>query len=222
MTLSLAFPCAQSGQSSCGRPPATRRRDRAAPRSTDRVKPTVRGARAQPGLAAALVRDPPNLRQRTRNTASTALGLRAQSRPPGTEFLDAETGRQKWSFKRANARRDQNPRIEWPEIPAEPPHLASSQKRSVCKDWVVELAGLKLGSTTQSSNRSPPCAGNGNFLRRNRPAEAGSSPSRDRFRGAPEARKPQSPRTNCEIACEGLTPKTGWWAHQGSNLGPDD
>src|ERR1700680_1492618 len=101
------------------------------------MEPTVRGARTQPGLTAALVQDPANLRQRTHNTATTALGLRAQSRPPGTEFLDAETRRQKWSFKRANARRDQNPRIEWPEIPAETPYLASSQKRSVCGDWMV-------------------------------------------------------------------------------------
>src|SRR3977135_4509471 len=58
-------------------------------------------------------------------------------------------------------------------------------------DWVVELVGLK-GPTTQSSNRSPPCAGNGNFLRRDRPAKAGSSSSRDRFRDTPEARKPDS------------------------------
>jgi hypothetical protein len=72
-------------------------------------------------------------------------------RSPGTEFLDAETRRQKWSFKRANARRDQNPRIEWPEIPAETPYLASSQKRSVCKGWVVVCAvGYEPVSTWNS------------------------------------------------------------------------
>src|ERR1700738_1266181 len=81
------------------------------------MEPTVRGARTQPGLTAALVQDPANLRQRTHNTATTALGLRAQSRPPGTEFLDAETRRQKRSFKRAHARRDQKPRSEWPGNP---------------------------------------------------------------------------------------------------------
>jgi hypothetical protein len=70
-------------------------------------------------------------------------------------------------------------------------------------------------------NRSPPCAGNGVLLRRDRPAKAGSSPNRDRFRDAPKVRKLRHPRTNCEIACEGPNPKTGWWAHQGSNLGPD-
>src|ERR1700738_5448883 len=110
------------------------------------MEPTVRGARTQPGLTAALVQDPANLRQRTRNTASTSLGLRAQSRPPGTEFLDAETRRQKRSFKRANARRDQKPRIEWPEIPAETPLSSVVSESSVCKGWVVEVVGHKLAT----------------------------------------------------------------------------
>jgi hypothetical protein len=48
----------------------------------------------------------------------SAVQLCARPRPPGTEFLDAETKRQKSPFRRANDRRDQNPGIEWPEIPA--------------------------------------------------------------------------------------------------------
>ena len=59
------------------------------------------------------------------------------SGPPGTEFLDAETGRQKQSAKRANARRDQNPGSERSEIPAETPYLASYRKRAACGDWMV-------------------------------------------------------------------------------------
>src|SRR5258707_7289088 len=39
--------------------------------------------------------------------------------PPGTEFLDAETGHPKLSPRRVNAHRDQNLRNEWSEIPAE-------------------------------------------------------------------------------------------------------
>ena len=58
-----------------------------------------------------------------------AVGLRAQSRLPGTEFLDAETGRQKSSRKRANACRDQSPGSEWPENPVETPYLAPYRKR---------------------------------------------------------------------------------------------
>jgi hypothetical protein len=66
------------------------------------------------------------------------------SGPPGTEFLDAETGRQKQSAKRANARRDQNPGNERSEIPAETPYLAWYRKRAVCGDWMVEVVGHKL------------------------------------------------------------------------------
>ena len=87
---------------------------------------------------------------------------------------------------------------------------------------MVEIVGLKLVTHHPVFEPFSARAGNGNFLRRDRLAKAGSSPSRDRFRDAPEARKPRFPRTNCEIACEALNPKTGWWAHQGSNLGPDD
>src|SRR5260221_2851287 len=65
-------------------------------------------------------------------------------KPPGTEILDAETKHQKSSFRRANARRDQNPGTEWPEIPAETRYLASCRKRVVCGDWMVELVGLEL------------------------------------------------------------------------------
>ena len=61
-------------------------------------------------------------------------------RPPGTEFLDVETGRQKSPLKCANARRDQNPGSEWPEIPAETPYSESYRKRAVCEDWMVVCA----------------------------------------------------------------------------------
>jgi hypothetical protein len=44
--------------------------------------------------------------------AASPVGLRAQVRPPGTEFLDAETERQKSPAERANAHRDKNPGTE--------------------------------------------------------------------------------------------------------------
>jgi hypothetical protein len=78
----------------------------------------------------------------------------------------------------------------------------------------VELVGSNSRPTSQPSNQSPPRAGNGNFPRRDRPAKAGSSPSRDTLRDAPEARKPRFPRAKCEITCEGPNPKTGWWCGQ--------
>jgi hypothetical protein len=61
-------------------------------------------------------------------------------RLPGTEFLDAETGRQKSPLKCANARGDQNPGSEWPEIRAETPYSESYRKRAVCEDWMVVCA----------------------------------------------------------------------------------
>jgi hypothetical protein len=60
-----------------------------------------------------------------------------KTRPPGTEFLDAETQRQKSQPKSVNARRDQNPGNERPQIPAETPYSAFYRKRAVCGDWMV-------------------------------------------------------------------------------------
>src|SRR6267378_3624142 len=69
--------------------------------------------------------------------AASAAGFCARARPPGTEFLDAETGRQKSPPKWVSAHRDKNPGSEWSEIPAETPYLALCRKRAVCKDWMV-------------------------------------------------------------------------------------
>src|SRR5258707_4692121 len=67
-----------------------------------------------------------------------------KARLPGTEFLDAETGRQKPPPKRVSAHRDQSPRSKWPEIPGETPYFASYRNRAVCGDWMVEVVGHKL------------------------------------------------------------------------------
>ena len=65
-------------------------------------------------------------------------------RAPGTEFSDAETERQKPSLKSVKARRDENLGVQRPEIPAETPYSASSQKPAVCEEWMVEAVGHKL------------------------------------------------------------------------------
>src|SRR6267378_5045249 len=74
--------------------------------------PAVRRTRPQSRITAAAVQDP--------NYSGPKVG-RSNFAPwlLGTEFLDAETGRQKSSRKRANACRDQSPGSKWPEIPAE-------------------------------------------------------------------------------------------------------
>src|SRR5258705_4000032 len=96
-----------------------------------------RGSRPQTGIPAAQPKISNYSNAKGRFTGACAVGLDAQGWPPGTEFLDAETGRQKSPPKWVNAGRDQNPGCEWPEIPAERPYLASYRKRAVCGDWMV-------------------------------------------------------------------------------------
>jgi hypothetical protein len=59
--------------------------------SADRMEPAVRGARTSIRNNRSHRPKVPNCKRKTRNTASTALGLRAQPRPPGTELLDVQT-----------------------------------------------------------------------------------------------------------------------------------
>jgi hypothetical protein len=69
-----------------------------------------------------------------------------KARPPGTEFLDAETGRPKSAQKCASAHGDQNPGSEWPEIPAETPYSSlqrsSEDRRLVIRQAVIQIERL--------------------------------------------------------------------------------
>src|ERR1700688_2983945 len=78
--------------------------------------------------------------QNIRITGAVRSNFALKTRSPGTEFLDAETQRQKSQPKSVNARRDQNPRNERPQIPAETPYSAFYRKRGVCGDWMVVCA----------------------------------------------------------------------------------
>jgi hypothetical protein len=98
--------------------------------------------------------------------------------------------------------------------PQKTPYLGSSRKPAVCKGWVVEVVGLKLVTHHPVIEPVSARAGNGNFQCRDRPAKAGSSPSRDGVGDAQGARKPPFPRYKCEKACESLSPTTGWWCAQ--------
>jgi hypothetical protein len=79
-------------------------------------------------------------------TASNALGLRVRTWPPGTEYWDAETGRQRVAREGTTHPQRQKAGQRAPKIPAGTPYLASPRKPSVCKGWVVELVGLKLAT----------------------------------------------------------------------------
>src|SRR5258708_19008357 len=88
---------------------------------------------------------PESPRRKRGIAASSAVGFRARARPPGTEFLDAETGRQKSPPKWVSAHRDKITGNKGSEIPADTRYLASGRKRSVCEDWMVgaiKSAGL--------------------------------------------------------------------------------
>jgi hypothetical protein len=109
---------------------------------------------ASTGIAAAQPKISNYSNAKGRFTGACAVGLHAQGWPPGTEFLDAETGRQKSPPKCVNARRDQNPGCEWPEIPAERPYLTSYRKRAVCGDWMVGAPARRNRSPMRNSLRT--------------------------------------------------------------------
>src|SRR6266404_6850735 len=86
-------------------------------------------------------------RRKTRNYGCKCGRISYRSRPPGTEFLDAETGRQKPPPKRVSAHRDQSPRSKWPEIP-----------RNALFCVVSESCGLRRldGGRTRAQTEDPP------------------------------------------------------------------
>src|SRR5260221_2027998 len=74
---------------------------------------------------------------------SGAVQLRAQSPAAGNGIFGCRDRAPKSPLKCANVGRDQNPRSEWPEIPAETPYSESYRKRAVCEDWMVGAPGLE-------------------------------------------------------------------------------
>src|SRR6267142_3229663 len=104
------------------------------------MEPAVRRARPQSRITAAPVQDPNYSDPKVGTAGAVRSNFALKARLPGTEFLDAETGRQKSSRKSVNACRDQSPGCKWPEIPAEAPYLASTRETVVCGDWMVVCA----------------------------------------------------------------------------------
>jgi hypothetical protein len=87
-------------------------------------------------------------RPKSRNCGAARSKFALKARLPGTEFSDAETGRQKPSRKSVNAWRDQNPGSEWPEIPQKSPIW-----RRIENLWFAKTGWWCAQSDT---NRSPP------------------------------------------------------------------
>src|SRR5882672_12160493 len=103
----------------------------------------VRRTWPQSRITAAPVRDPIYSGPKVGIASAVRSNFALKARLLGTESLDAETGRQKSSRKRANACRDQSPGSKCPEIPAEAPYLASTREGVTRGDWVVEAVGHK-------------------------------------------------------------------------------
>src|SRR6266403_3008830 len=108
------------------------------------MEPAIRGARTQSGIGCSPGR-------RSRITAAQKSELRVRCGPTSCSSPAAGNGifgcrdrAPKSPLKCANVGRDQNPRSEWPEIPAETPYSESYRKRAVCEDWMVEVVGHKL------------------------------------------------------------------------------
>jgi hypothetical protein len=96
--------------------------------------------------------------------------------------------------------------------------LAEIPRRNGLFDIVSEICGLRGlgGGDSWAQTGDHPViepvsarAGNGNFQRRDRPAEVGSTPSRDGFGDAPETRKPPFPRPH-RAPRQNDTVREGW------------
>src|SRR6266481_7668866 len=102
--------------------------------------PAVRRTRTQSRITDAPVQDPNCSGSKVGIAGAVRSNFALKARLPGTEFWDAETGRQKSTRKSVNPCRDQSPGSKRPEIPAEAPYLASTREAVVCGDWMVVCA----------------------------------------------------------------------------------
>src|SRR5204863_3495167 len=85
---------------------------------------------------------------------ASAVGLRAQARPPGTEFLDAETGRQKSSPKCPTATETKIRELSGRKSPQKRPILRRIENARFAETGWWRHSGTNWRPTTQSSNRS--------------------------------------------------------------------
>jgi len=137
----LWLPCFRSDSSKVGFGRICCSRQGQAFRAIRVTEPSVRDVRTQSGIA--LERQPriPNCRgSKIGIPAAVAAGVHGRARPPGTEFLDAETAPLNRHSKARPLSETKNPRNEWPETPAKTLYWTSRRKRPVCGDWMVVCA----------------------------------------------------------------------------------
>ena len=86
-------------------------------------------------------------------------------------FMTRRQGAKNRAQKCANARRDENPGIEWPKIPAETPYLASYRKPPVCADWMVGATGIEPVTPSMSTRCSSSVNAAGEYVEGSRRTE---------------------------------------------------
>jgi site-specific DNA recombinase len=129
MTISLAFLAPKLV--CCRRPPASRHQHRAIARCSGGMEPAVLRAWVKPTTIARKPEIPPLLRRRVRIPPGKSRTSAAEPGPPGTGFLDSETGPPKSPPETRDARRDQNEPEAKAEIPAETACFHSAWKSTV-------------------------------------------------------------------------------------------
>jgi hypothetical protein len=128
--------CSQAGPRCRRGPPASRHQHRAAARCSSGMESAVRSTWVE---SATIAHAQKHRRcQRRRALAATKPNLsRAEPCPPGTEFLDAETGPPKSAPETTDVPRDQKGPEPITEIPAQTAYLSLMGKYAVRQDWVV-------------------------------------------------------------------------------------
>jgi hypothetical protein len=98
-----------------------------------------------------------------------------------------------------------------------------NHRSSIPEDWVVEVVGLELETHHAVIEPVSACAGNGNFRCRDGGSKIRLFPRRETDTETTRSgQKPPFGAENAKTPTQVRYLETGWWAHQGSNLGSDD
>jgi hypothetical protein len=125
--------------------------------------PSAVGRRRSTRVESAILVHAPSQRRPLAHARKSRMSA-AERCPPGTGFLEAETGPQNHRQRHRTPAETGRRRNGVAEIPAQTAQLNLTGKYPVRKDWVVETKWIETGCPPLSlSNESPVGARNGNF-----------------------------------------------------------
>ena len=116
------LPCSQAGPRCCRGPPASRHQHRAAARCSGGMELAVRSAWVESAIAH-VPKTPTLLAPPGFSSCAAKARICSEPCPPGTGFLDAETGAPKAPPETTDARRDQKEPEPVAQIPAQTAYL---------------------------------------------------------------------------------------------------